>query len=175
MNKHKESQTIIVEKIVNKIIVIRNHKVMVDIDLAVLYGVSVKRLNEAVKGNIKRFPPDFMFKLLLDEYLNLKSQFATSSLDDHGGRRKLPNVFTEYGVAMLSSVLNSEKAISVNIEIMRAFGKLRYLLGSQADLILYIKDLEKKYNANFDYIFEKLDLLTHPPIDPDKLPIGFNH
>lgn len=113
-----------------------------------------------------------MFILTKDEYEDLKYQIGTSK-KGRGGRRNLPYAFTEYGVAMLSSVLNSERAITVNIEIMRAFGKLRHFLLSHADLVRYIKDLEKKYNTNFNYIFEKLDLLENPPIDPDKLPIGF--
>jgi len=105
------------ERIITKIYRIRNHNIMLDSDLAELYGVETKRLNEQVKRNITRFPDDFMFKLTKKEWTNLKSQFATSGW---GGRRNLPNVFTEHGVLVLSSVLNSDKAIAVNIQIMRA-------------------------------------------------------
>jgi hypothetical protein len=162
-----------IEKITQLILAIRGQKVILDSDLALLYEVTVGHLNESVKRNIKRFPSDFMFQLTDDELENLKSQIAISK-KGRGGRRTLPFAFTEYGVAMLSSVLNSERAITVNIEIMRAFGKLRHLLSSHADLVRYIKELEKKYNANFDYIFRKLEAFENPPIDPDKLPIGFN-
>lgn len=116
--------TVIVE---SKIYEIRGQKVMIDKDLAGLYQIEVKRLNESVKRNIKRFPSDFMFQLTTEEWLNLKSQFATSSW---GGSRKLPYVFTEQGVAMLSSVLNSDTAIEVNIAIMRAFVTVRRLTSS---------------------------------------------
>ncbi len=112
------------EVITSKIYLIRGEKVMLDSDLAELYGVETRRLNEQVRRNISRFPEDFMFQLTEAEFENLKSQFATSSW---GGRRKLPNVFTEHGVLMLSSVLNSEKAIKVNIQIMRIFLVFSYL------------------------------------------------
>jgi hypothetical protein len=117
----------------NKILVIRGQKVMLDSDLALLYGVSTKVFNQAVKRNIERFPADFMFQITNIEYQNLKSQFVTSSF--HGGRRKLPYVFTEHGVAMLSGILNSKRAISVNIEIMRAFGCIRQIISSNIELL----------------------------------------
>jgi hypothetical protein len=122
-----------VQFIERRIYLIRGHKVMIDVDLADLYGVSTKRLNEQVRRNQKRFPPDFMFQLTKAEAENLRSQFATSS-SPHGGRRSLPYVFTEHGVAMLSSVLNSERAIEVNITIMRAFISLRQMLESNENL-----------------------------------------
>ena len=119
----KELHALVAEqKILNRIYVIRNKKIMLDEDLAAMYRVETKRLNEQVKRNINRFPKDFMFTLSEKEYENLKSQNATSSW---GGRRKLPNVFTEQGVAMLSSILNSDVAIEVNIRIIRVFTKLR--------------------------------------------------
>lgn len=114
--------TLPIEKIASKIYLIRDTKVMLDRDLAELYGVENKVLNQAVKRNIKRFPDDFMFQLTYQEFTHLKSQFVTSSW---GGVRKIPNAFTEQGVAMLSGILNSDRAISVNIQIMRTFTKLK--------------------------------------------------
>ncbi len=118
------------ESIENKIYFIRGQKVMLDIYLAGLYKVPAKRLNEQVKRNIERFPDDFMFRLTFEEWENLRSQIATSS---YGGRRYLPYAFTEHGILMLSSVLNSQRAISVNIQIMRAFVKLRRFFASHED------------------------------------------
>jgi hypothetical protein len=112
------------ERIERSILLIRGHKVMLDADLAILYGVSTKRLNEQVRRNRSRFPDDFMFQLTVEEVRSLRSQFATSK-QGRGGRRYAPLVFTEQGIAMLSTVLNSERAIQVNIEIMRAFVRLR--------------------------------------------------
>ena len=120
-------------KIQKMIYIIRDQKVMIDSDLALLYGVETKRLNEQVRRNIERFPKDFMFQLTTEEYDILKSQIATSSLP-HGGKRKLPYVFTENGVAMLSSVLRSSQAIEVNVAIMRIFTKLRSYLLLEKDL-----------------------------------------
>ena len=139
------------EVIENKIYLIRGHKVMLDIDLAKLYDVETKNLNLQVKRNIKRFPEDFMFQLTKEE--NLRLQFATSS---YGGRRYLPYVFTEQGVAMLSSVLNSERAIEVNIAIMRAFVRLREILLTHKDLAAKIAALELKYE-NYDMRFSEYD------------------
>ena len=134
------------EVIQNKIYLIRGHKVMLDRDLAELYGAETRRLNEQVKRNLKRFPSDFMFQLTRNEYDNLRSQFATSSW---GGRRYLPYVFTDYGVAMLSSVLNSDRAIEVNIQIMRVFTKLREMMISHKDLARKIEDMEHKFQERF--------------------------
>jgi hypothetical protein len=155
----------------NKILVIRGQKVMLDSDLAILYQVPVKRLNESVKRNIKRFPADFMFQITKEERDILKSQFATSS--SHGGRRKLPYVFTEHGVAMLSSVLSSERAIAVNIEIMRAFGRIRQIISSNIELLTYVKDLENEYDEQFLIIFEVLEKLMNIPKENERLEIGF--
>ena len=124
------------EIVINKIYLLRKQKVMLDEDLAELYQVETKRLNEQVKRNIQRFPEDFMFQLTAQEFENLKSQFATSSW---GGRRKLPFAFTEQGVAMLSSVLNSETAIRVNIQIIRVFTKMRELLLTHKDILLQLR------------------------------------
>jgi hypothetical protein len=128
-----------------KIFVIRGHKVMLSIDLAELYNVEPKVLIQAVKRNIERFPSDFMFQLTNREFANLKSQFVTSSWG--GIRRAMPYAFTEQGVAMLSGILNSPRAIRVNIEIMRAFVRLRQMLISNAELARKLNALEKKYDA----------------------------
>lgn len=148
------------EIIESKILLIRGKKVILDKELADLYEVETKRLNEQVKRNINRFPLDFMFQLTEEEVKNLKSQFATSRW---GGKRKLPLAFTEQGIAMLSSVLNSERAIMVNIQIMRTFTKLRELLLSHEDIKRKIESMEKKYDQNFRVIFETIKKLLEPP------------
>ena len=140
----------------SKIHEIRGLKVMLDFDLAEMYEVETKRLKEAVKRNAKRFPHDFMFILTQKEFQGLRSQFATSK---RGGTRYMPYAFTEQGVAMLSSVLNSEKAISVNIAIIRTFVVIRQYALNYKELVSKIKKLEKKYNNNFQQIFKALDLL----------------
>ena len=147
------------ESIMSKIYFIREQKVMLDSDLAELYGVETRRLNEQVKRNILRFPEDFMFQLSKTEFENLKSQFATSSW---GGRRSIPFAFTEYGVLMLSSVLNSEKAIKVNIQIMRIFTRIRELLTNNLSIKLEIEEIKKKIinqDKNIELVFNYLDEL----------------
>jgi hypothetical protein len=147
------------EIIMTKIYFVRNQKVMIDSDLAELYGVETRRLNEQVKRNISRFPEDFMFQLTETEFENLKSQIATSSW---GGRRKSPYVFTEHGVLMLSSVLNSERAISVNIQIMRIFTKVREMLTDNLSVKLEIQEIKKKLanqDKNIELVFTYLDEL----------------
>lgn len=165
----KQSITI-PEVIEKKILLIRGHKVMLDFHLAKLYGVSTKRLNEQVRRNPGRFPADFMFQLTTDEFKVLRSQFATSS---RGGRRYLPYAFTEQGVAMLSSVLNSERAILVNVEIIRAFVKLREILATHKDLARKLEELEKKYDEQFAVVFQAIRELMTPPEPPPKRRIGF--
>jgi hypothetical protein len=152
-----------------KIFLMRCQKVMLDRDLAVLYSVETKILNKAVRRNIERFPPDFMFQLTKEEFDNLKFQFGTSSW---GGTRKLPLVFTENGVAMLSSVLNSKRAIQVNIQIMRTFTKIRKMLASNAQLARKLKALEKKYDKQFAIVFEAIYKLMTPP-KKEQRKIGF--
>lgn len=149
----------------NLIYEIRGYKVMLDSDLAKLYEVTTKRLNEAVKRNIARFPKHYMFQLLPEEFENLRSQIATSS-KRHGGRRYMPYVFTEQGVAMLSSVLNSEMAIQVNIQIIDTFVKLRQLAVEHKDLEQRISDLEhyfmehsRDYKEDMKDIYQAIDLL----------------
>ncbi|MFH1562452.1 MAG: ORF6N domain-containing protein [Nitrospirota bacterium] len=163
------NQLIPVERIENKILFIRNQKVMLDRDLAELYEVPTRRLNEQVRRNIKRFPEDFMFQLTKEEFGVLKSHFAISSW---GGTRKLPCAFTEQGVSMLSSVLNSERAILVNIQIMRTFTKLRQMLASNEDLRKKIEDMERKYDEQFRIVFDAIKALLEPPVKKTKT-IGF--
>jgi len=148
------------EVIVAKIWEIRGKKVMLDSDLAKLYEVSTKVLIQAVKRNIRRFPADFMYQLTKKEVASLRSQFVTSK---RGGRRYLPYVFTQEGVAMLSSVLNSERAIMVNIQIMRAFTQLRRMLLTNRDLRRKIEEMERKYNKQFAIVFEAIKQLLEPP------------
>jgi len=143
MGKAKRAGVVSAEQITQSILVFRGHKVLLDEDLAILYGVATKVLLQAVKRNIGRFPEDFMFQLTAAEWAVLRSQFVTSRLQ-HGGRRYTPYVFTEQGVAMLSSVLNSERAIAINIEIMRAFVKLRDLLSSNRELARRFAQLETR-------------------------------
>ena len=164
---------------------IRGQKVMIDFDLAELYGVSTKRLNERVSRSNKRFPEDFMFRLTKEEAENLRSQFATSRSDlrlqfatsstAHGGRRYLPRAFTEQGVAMLSSVLNSEQAIEVNIAIMRAFVRLRQMLETNEELNRKFAAVIKKLSTHDKYfrvVFDELKKLTDEPRSPRRQ-IGF--
>lgn len=155
------------------IFMIRGQKVMVDADLADLYRVPTKVFNQAVKRNLKRFPKDFMFRLTAKEMKILRSQIVTSSW---GGRRTLPYAFTEQGVAMLSSVLNSDRAVLVNIAIMRAFVKLREILTTHRELAEKIADLEKKYRQHDDKIqavFDAIRELLEPPQVSPKRRIGF--
>jgi len=142
---------------------------MLDMHLAQLYSVKTKALNQAVQRNRERFPEDFMFQLSISEIDRLRSQFVTSN---RGGRRYLPFAFTEQGVAMLSSVLRSDKAVHVNIEIMRAFVRLRRLLSSHAELAGKLAALEKKYDAQFKGVFDAIRELMRP-VGKDRRPIGF--
>ena len=159
-----------IELIEKKILVIRGEKVMLDADLAELYGVETKMLMRAIKRNIDRFPADFMIQLDKEEFENLRFHFGTSS--QWGGRRYLPYVFTEQGVAMLSSVLNSERAVKVNIEIMRAFVKLREMIASHKGLAKRLAELEKKYDAQFKVVFDAIRQLMATP-EPREKKIGF--
>lgn len=174
----KKSRLIPQERIESKIILLRGLKVMLDSDLADLYGIPTKRLNEQVKRNLKRFPSDFMLQMSKEELENWRSQFATSNKVKMGIRR-LPYVFTREGVAMLSSVINSEQAIQVNIQIMRAFVKLQELMISHKDLARKIEDVERKFkehDQNFIAIFQAIRGLLQKPKEPQekKRPIGFN-
>jgi hypothetical protein len=159
------------ELIEQKIYLIRRHKVMLDADLAGLYGVTTGNLNLAVRRNQKRFPEDFMFQLSREETQSLLLQNARAK--GRGGRRTPPFAFTEQGVAMLSSVLNSERAIEVNIAIMRAFVRLRAMLATHADLARRLNELEQKYDEQFRGVFEAIrELMTPEPVPPSRR-IGF--
>lgn len=161
------------ELIERKILLIRGQKVLLDVHLAELYGDPTKRFNEQVRRNLKRFPQDFMFQLTKEEFDSLRSQFATLKSGRGRHRKYLPYVFTEQGVAMLSSVLRSDRAIRVNIEIMRAFVKLRELLSTHKDLARKLDELEKKYDTQFRIVFEAIRELMTPPKKSAK-EIGFN-
>jgi hypothetical protein len=161
---------ILVERIARAIVLIRGQKVMLDGDLAILYGVETGALNRAVKRNADRFPVDFMFRLTPEEVENLKCQIGISRW---GGRRSPPLAFTEQGVAMLSSVLRSERAVRVNIEIMRAFVQLRQMLSSNADLARKLEALEKKYDTQFKVVFDAIRELMTPQAPATKRRIGF--
>ena len=158
-----------IERIERFIVMLRGQKVLLDKDLAELYGVTTSNLNKAVTRNLDRFPEDFMFRLDDEEFKNLKFHFGTSSW---GGTRKPPRAFTEQGVAMLSSVLRSKRAVQVNIEIMRAFVKRRRMLASHTDLARRLKELERKYDAQFKVVFDAIRELMAPP-DPPTEPVGF--
>ena len=175
-------KAIAIEIIATRIFEIRGKKVMLDRDLARLYGVGAKVLNQAVKRNIKRFPDDFMFQLSWEEVESLRSQFVTlETVNPETSRRGkhikyLPYTFTEHGVAMLSSVLNSERAIQVNILIMRAFTKLREILLTHRELAVKIDALEKKYvehDGTIKSIFEAIKQLLEPPLVKERRITGF--
>ncbi|HEY5747765.1 MAG TPA: ORF6N domain-containing protein [Chryseolinea sp.] len=160
---------------ISKIYLIRGQKVMLDRDLSALYGVETRYLKRQVKRNIERFPEDFMFELAPDELENLRCQFGTSSW---GGVRYAPMAFTEQGVAMLSSVLGSKQAISVNIQVIRVFSKMRQLLITSKDILLKLEQIERKaaqHDDDFRVIFAYLkELLEPPPTEPARK-IGFKH
>jgi hypothetical protein len=157
------------ERIERRILLIRGHKVMLSVDLAELYSVEPRVLIQAVKRNLERFPDDFMFQLTDEEVANLKSQIVISSW---GGARTRPYAFTEQGVAMLSSVLRSPRAVQVNIAIMRAFVKLREILATNRDLARRLDDLESKYDSQFRTVFDAIRALMRPPEKPRRR-IGF--
>ena len=168
----KEDTSVPDEIVATKIFLIKGKKVMLDEDLAQLYGVPTRRLNEQVKRNSGRFPEDFMFQLTPAEWKHLKSQIATSSW---GGRRKMPFAFTEHGILMLSSVLKSDRAIQVNIQIMRVFVRMRGILMTQKQVLLKIEKLEKRVNRSdrdIDVIFRYLKALLTPKEMPTRR-IGF--
>lgn len=164
------------EKIVTMIYTIRGQRVMLDSDLANLYGVETKALNQAVKRNIKRFPEDFMFQLTQEEFQILKSQFVTSK-SGSGGKHKQPLVFTENGVAMLSGILNSDRAINMNIAIMRTFTKLRSFLAMESSMKEEVNNFKKETNHMFKIVFECLDNLEEqitPKLPANRKKISLN-
>lgn len=156
----------------SRILLLRGEKVMLDDDLAVLYGVETKALNQAVRRNIERFPEDFMFQLTAEEAETLRSQTVTSK-PGRGGRRYRPYAFTEHGVAMLSAVLRTPMAVQVSIEIVRTFVRLRRMIAANADLARKLATLEKKYDAQFRVVFDAIrDLMA--PTPKSKRLIGFS-
>ncbi|UPZ37863.1 ORF6N domain-containing protein [Sphingobacterium sp. PCS056] len=184
----QETLSILPEEVVmNKIYVFRGHKVMLDSDLAALYGIETKVLKQAVRRNITRFPDDFMFELLENEFELLRSQIVTSKTDNRGGSRYLPMMFTEQGVAMLSSVLKSDIAIKINIQIMRVFTRMRQLLTDNTDLRLEIAEIKNAVekisrkqdgqDKNMELVFEYIDRLQdkiEEPIPKERKKIGFD-
>jgi phage regulator Rha-like protein len=163
---------VLTERVERNILLIRGHRVMLDTDLAILYGVPTKRLNEQVRRNKKRFPSDFMLQLMPEEVERLRSQIATLKPGRGQHRKYSPYAFTEQGVAMLSSVLHSERAIQVNIAIMRAFVQLREMIGSNKTLARRLNELEKKYDSQFRVVFEAIRELIAEP-EPKVKRIGF--
>ena len=182
----KTKTSLPIERIAQAIVVIRNQKVLLDEDLAALYGVETRRLNEQVRRNAERFPADFMFQLSGEEYAALMSQFATSK-PGRGGRRKLPLAFTEHGAIMAATVLNSPQAVEVSIYVVRAFIRLREVLGTSRELAAKLDALEQKTEllslqhetfagntrAQLKQVFEALRQLMMPPTIQSRRPIGF--
>ena len=165
-----ESSLVPLERIANAIVLLRGHKVLLDAVLAEMYGVETKALKRAVRRNTVRFPADFMFRLSADEFRDLRSQSGTSS--SWGGSRYRPYAFSEQGVAMLSTVPSSPRAVRVNIEIMRAFVRLRQMLESNAVLARKLDALEKRHDSQFRVVFQAIRELMAPPVTPPKR-IGF--
>jgi len=160
------------ERIEKRILLLRGQKVILDSDLAQLYEVPISALNQAVKRNITRFPEDFMFQLAQNEYESLRSQFVILEAGRGRHRKYLPYAFTEQGVAMLSSVLRSERAVQVNIAIMRTFVHLRGIISTHKDLALKLDALEQKYDAQFRVVFDAIRAMMEPPAGV-KRRIGF--
>lgn len=169
-----KTQTISLHTVERHVYVIREQKVMLDQDLAKLYGVETKTLNQAVSRNIDRFPADFMFQLTKKELEDWRSQIVTSNPAAKMGLRRAPYAFTEQGVAMLSSVLRSKRAVQANIAIMRAFVCMREVMISHKDLNRRIDDMESKYDGQFRAVFDALRLLMQPSV-PGKKKIGYIH
>jgi len=162
----KKTARVAHEKVLRAIILVRGQKVILDRDLAELYGVLTKVLIQAVKRNVERFPADFMFRLTVKAFARLRSQIVTSN--SRGGRRSAPYAFTEQGVAMLSSVLRSRRAVAVNIEIMRAFVRLRQILAEHGDLARRLDELEERYDDRFEVVFDAIRSLINPATNPKK-------
>ena len=161
-----------VERVERRILLIRGEKVLLDADLADLYGATTKRLNEQVRRNRDRFPADFMFQLTDEELAILRSQFATSR-SGWGGRRYPPFAFTEHGAIMAANVLSSPRAIAASVMVVRAFVRLRQMLASHADLARKLEDLEKRYDVQFKQVFNAIRALMASPEDSEKSRIGY--
>lgn len=167
-----EMAIVTLDQVERRIYSFRGQSVMMDSELAKLYGVTTSRMNEQVRRNIERFPDDFMFQLTREEFDNLISQFATSSSGNYGGRRKLPLVFTEQGVAMLSSVLNSDRAVQVNIAIMRAFVNMRRLAATSDEIRKKLAAIERKLGDNdekFKQVFAAIRAMMAPEKQPKQI------
>lgn len=167
----KTVMSVPIGRVENAILLVRGHKVILDVDLAALYGVTTTRLNEQIKRNQDRFPGDFAFRLTKEEFTDLMSQSATSS-SRHGGRRKLPLVFTEHGAIMAANVLNSKRAVQASVQVVRAFVRLREMLSSNSDLARKLEELERKYDRQFKVVFDAIRQLMRPP-EPQRKQIGF--
>jgi len=174
MARASQTAVIPVESVLPQIRFLRGKKVLIDSDLALLYAVPTKSLNRAVKRNLMRFPPDFMFQLTLTEARALRFQNGISKDGNHGGRRYLPYVFTQEGVAMLSSVLRNVRAVQVNIAIMRAFVRLREILASNHDLAVKLEEMEQHYDTQFKIVFDAIRELMEGSPPPPKRQIGFH-
>ena len=171
------------EAIVDKIYLIRGQKVMIDCDLAELYGVETKRLKEAVRRNISRFPADFMFEMSKEEFENWRTQFASSNSDDKMGLRYAPFCFSEQGVTMLSCILNTERAIAVNIRIIRVFTRMREMMSTHKDILIKIEQIEKEllkqgvrideHEGDIQAIFQVLKKLVEAPPEQPRPRVGF--
>jgi hypothetical protein len=161
-----------VERVERRILLIRGEKVLLDADLADLYGATTKRLNEQVRRNRDRFPADFMFQLTSEEFERLRSQIATSNIG-RGGRRYQPLAFTEHGAIMAANVLNSPQAIATSVMVVRAFVRLRQMLASHADLARKLEDLEKRYDVQFKQVFNAIRALMASPEGSEKGRIGY--
>ncbi len=172
MQTPSENSIVPIGLITQKIYFVRSARVMLDADLARLYGVATKNLNKAVKRNMRRFPQDFMFQLSPYEMRNLRFQIGTSR-KGQGGRRYAPYAFTEQGIAMLSSVLRSARAVQVNVAIMRTFVRLREMLATHDELRRKINAIEKRYDARFQAVFATIRQMLETPV-PAKKPIGFH-
>jgi hypothetical protein len=157
-----------------RIFTLRGHKVMVDADLAELYGVTPKRLNEQVKRNQRRFPDDFIFQLTVEEPESLRSQIATLKPGRGQHRKYRPYAFTEHGAVMLASVLNSPAAVAASVQVVRAFVRLRAILVAHKELARKIDALEQKYDSQFKVVFETIRQMLEPPLESKKRPIGFS-
>jgi phage regulator Rha-like protein len=169
LSKHSIVPTALISQ---KIFFLRGTRIMLDADLAQLYGVATKNLNKAVKRNANRFPSDFMFRLSSKEMRNLRFQILTSR-GAHGGRRYAPYAFTEQGVAMLSSVLRSQRAVLVNVEIMRTFVRIRKMLATHEELRRKVNEMEKRHDSRFQAVFAAIRQMLETPIPPKKA-IGFH-
>jgi len=171
MNK---AALVLAKKVDSKILVLRDQKVLLDVDLAALYGVSVKRLNEQIKRNAKRFPADFLFRLSPAEYQNLRSQNATSS-SSHGGRRYLPHAFTEHGAIMAATVLNSKRAIEMSIFVVRAFVRMRQALAANQQIVTKLSEIERRLEGHDVEIQELVDAIRElmAPLPANNRRIGF--